>query len=87
MIFSMKTYTATDVKREFGEALLDSQRSPVCVTRNGKPVAVLMSHSEYQAMKRASLRAALIEGENSGDAQPWDAEEFFKRMTNAADAD
>lgn len=87
MIVLMKTYTATDAKREFGEALLHSQQSPVCVTRNGKPVAVLMSHTEYHAMKRAALRVALIEGENSGDFQLWNPEAFLLRMKNAEDAD
>jgi len=87
MIDTMKTYTATDAKREFGEVLLHSQQTPVCVTRNGKPVAVMMSHSEFESLKLAVLTAAPVEGENSGLPQLWDAEEFLMRMKHAADAD
>ncbi len=64
----MDTYSSTDAKREFGEMLLKSQKAPVGVTRNGKPVAVIVSQTDYQALKLQALRAALIEGEESGDA-------------------
>lgn len=86
-IVVMKTYTATEAKREFGEVLLHAQQAPVHVTRNGKPVAVLMSQSEYEAMKRAALRAELVEGENSGPLQQWNPDEFLLRMKHAVDAD
>lgn len=64
----MDTYSATDAKREFGEVLMKSQRDPVGVTRNGKPIAVVVSEVEYRRLKLQALRAALIEGEQSGDA-------------------
>lgn len=35
---------------------------------------------EEQAGKLARLRAALIEGEQSGPAEPWDFEAFKERM-------
>ncbi len=64
----MQAYTSSDAKREFGEVLIKSQVSPVSVTRNGKPIAVIVSEREYQDLKRQILRAKLIEGEQSGDA-------------------
>ena len=64
----MDMYSATDAKREFGDMLLKAQKSPVGVTRNGKPIAVIISESDYRALKLLALRAALIEGEQSGDA-------------------
>ena len=70
----MQTYTATDAKREFGEVLIKSQHSPVSVTRNGKPIAVIVSNTEYQDLKRKVLVAKLIEGELSGDAGILDIE-------------
>ena len=70
----METYTSTDAKREFGEVLMKSQQSPVSVTRNGKPVAVVISETEYQVLKLQALQAALIEGENSGNAGVLDPE-------------
>ncbi len=64
----MDVFSATDAKREFGEMLMRAQKAPVGVTRNGKPIAVIVSDTEYQALKLQALRAALIEGEQSGDA-------------------
>ena len=64
----MDVFSATDAKREFGEMLMRAQKAPVGVTRNGKPIAVIVSEIEYQALKLQALRLALIEGEQSGDA-------------------
>ncbi len=64
----MDVFSATDAKREFGEMLMRSQKAPVGITRNGKPIAVIVSETDYQALKLQALRAALIEGEQSGDA-------------------
>ncbi len=70
----MESYTSTNAKREFGEVLIKSQQSPVSVTRNGKPIAVIVSDTEYQDLKRQLLVARLIEGERSGDAGILDIE-------------
>lgn len=75
----MDVYTSTDAKREFGEVLLKSQKAPVCVTRNGKPVAVVMSDAEYRELKLLALRSALIEGEQSGDAGVLDMDAIKAR--------
>lgn len=64
----MNTYTATNAQKVFGEVIMESQKAPVSVTRNEKPVAVILSETGYQTLKLQSLRAALIEGEQSGDA-------------------
>ncbi|MCB1604007.1 MAG: type II toxin-antitoxin system prevent-host-death family antitoxin [Gammaproteobacteria bacterium] len=64
----MHKITSTQAKQEFGDVILRSQSSPISVTKNGKPVVVILSEKEYQALKLQSLRAALIEGEQSGDA-------------------
>jgi len=68
----MDIYSATDAKREFGDMLLKSQKSPVGITRNGKPIAVIVSDTDYRALTLQALRAALIEGEQSGDAGQLD---------------
>jgi len=75
----MDTYSATDAKREFGEVLMKSQRSPVSVTRNGKPIAVVVSNEEYQKLKQQALLAALIEGEKSGDAGELDTTDIKQK--------
>lgn len=80
----MDTYTSTDAKREFGEILLKSQKSPISVTRNGKPVAVVISENEYQALKLQALRAALIEGEQSGSAGILNMDEIKNKARTMA---
>ncbi len=70
----MKSITASQAKQKFGNVIMQSQISPISVTRNGNPVSVIMSETEYQAMKLQNLRAALIEGEQSGDAGTLDME-------------
>ena len=80
----MDTYSATDAKREFGEVLLKAQKAPVSVTRNGKPVAVVVSETDYQALKMQALRAALIDGEQSGDAGFLDMEAIRMRAKKQA---
>lgn len=39
----MKTMTAADAKRHFGKLLDECQREPVLVSKNGRPVAVMVS--------------------------------------------
>lgn len=46
-----KVLTALDVKNRFGEAVLSVQSSPVTVTKNGKPVLVMISMQEYEQME------------------------------------
>lgn len=64
----MNSITSTQAKQEFGDVILRSQIAPISVTKNGKPVVVIISETEYQAMKLQNLRSALIDGEQSGDA-------------------
>jgi len=61
----MKILNASDAKREFGEVLIDAQHGPVGINRNGKPVAVVVSASEYAqlvALKEAYLKQSIEEG-------------------------
>lgn len=47
----METLTASDAKREFGEMLMKVQKEPVGINKNGKPVAVMLSASEYEQLE------------------------------------
>ena len=61
----MKILNASDAKREFGEVLIDAQHGPVGINLNGKPVAVVISASEYaqlEALKEAHLKQSIEEG-------------------------
>lgn len=44
----MEILNATDAKRDFGEVLLKVQKEPVLINKNGKPVAVVVSSSDYE---------------------------------------
>ena len=47
----MEICNASDAKREFGEILLKAQKEPVGINKNGKPVAVVVSASEYEELQ------------------------------------
>lgn len=76
----MQTLSSSDAKREFGEVLMKVQKSPISVTRNGKPVAVVLSNSEYETLKLQALQVALIEGEMSGDVDDFSMEVIKNKL-------
>jgi len=55
----MKFIPASEAKTHFGELLDTAQREPVTVSKQGRPVAVMMSIHDYEEMKLARLRAHL----------------------------
>ena len=67
----METLSASDAKREFGEVLLKVQQAPVGINRNGKPVAVMVSALEFEALqtlKQDALKRELEKGMASLEA-------------------
>jgi prevent-host-death family protein len=61
----MRTMSAKEAKSRFGELLLAAQREAVVIERNGRPVAVVLSHEEHEEIERMKLewlRAAVAEG-------------------------
>ena len=52
----MLTLTAHHAKNGFGDALRYAQQAPVQITRNGKPVAVIMSIEDYQMTKEFKMK-------------------------------
>jgi prevent-host-death family protein len=62
----MRTMSAKEAKSRFGELLLAAQREAVLIERNGKPVAVVLSHEEHEEIERMKLdwlKAAIAEAE------------------------
>lgn len=47
----MSTLTANDAKRNFGELLLNAQRGPIKISKNGKDTVVVMSIHDYEALE------------------------------------
>ena len=81
---TMEVITANEAKNRFGEVILKSQKEPVKVTRNGKPVAVIVSIDEYNATEelkhryvKEHIRAGLADMEN-GDIE--DGDTFFRDL-------
>lgn len=52
----MKSLNANEVKTQFGDVLLQVQREPLQINRNGKAVAVMLSMEDYQMMDEIKLR-------------------------------
>ena len=64
----MRTMSAKDAKNHFGELLLEAQKAPVTIEKNGRPVAVLLSIEEYEAaekMKLERLRSMIAEADDA----------------------
>jgi antitoxin Phd len=65
----MQKVTATEVKNRLGQYLARVVAEPVTIEKNGRPVAVLLSYEEFEALQRAddhfwgeAVRAAEAEG-------------------------
>ncbi|MFC4346821.1 type II toxin-antitoxin system Phd/YefM family antitoxin [Kordiimonas lipolytica] len=52
----MDALTANEAKTQFGDMLLKAQRAPVQISKNGKPVAVVISMDEYEGIEALKLR-------------------------------
>ncbi|MCK5478655.1 MAG: type II toxin-antitoxin system Phd/YefM family antitoxin [Methylococcales bacterium] len=80
----MKTLNATDAKREFGEVLLKAQKEPVGINKNGKPVAVIISATEYETLTSLNedwLKAELQKGMDDINAgRVADGKDVMKRL-------
>jgi prevent-host-death family protein len=79
----MTRASAAEVKAKFGEFLKASEGDPVVVTRNGKPVAVLIGTQDEEEVERlvmaysAKLRAILDESSRQIDQGLGLSEEAF----------
>ncbi|SJM93208.1 Antitoxin of toxin-antitoxin system Phd [Crenothrix polyspora] len=88
----MEICNASDAKREFGEILLKAQKEPIGINKNGKPVAVMLSVSEYeelQFLKAQWLKSELQKGLDDLQAdRVKNGQDVIslqrKRITNAA---
>lgn len=50
----MREVTARDAKNRFGQLLQSAQQGPVRVTRNGRPVGVMMSVQQFERLRGAA---------------------------------
>ncbi|HEX6016080.1 MAG TPA: type II toxin-antitoxin system Phd/YefM family antitoxin [Geminicoccaceae bacterium] len=62
----MRTMSAKDAKNHFGELLMEAQKAPVAIEKNGKAVAVVYSYEEHHHIEQAKLewlKAAIAEAD------------------------
>ncbi len=50
----MRSMTANEAKKHFGELLDTARREPVSVQKHGRPVAVMLSVEDYENLKAGS---------------------------------
>ncbi len=85
----METLTSNQAKTQFGDLLLKVQRAPVEISRNGKPVAVMISADDYSAMeplKMELLRQSLKRGlADLDEGKVQDGDSVFASMIDAED--
>jgi prevent-host-death family protein len=82
----METVTAREAKNAFGNTLIRALQSPVQITRNGKPIAVLMSMDNYrqtEELKMAALKRMVDQADRELEAGDFiDGESFMQELRN-----
>lgn len=85
----MRTIASGAAKNRFGELLDMAQREPVTIEKHGRPVAVMVSADEYEAieaMKLESLRAKVARGLADAEAgRVSDGERVFTELNGMID--
>ncbi|MBL1321202.1 MAG: type II toxin-antitoxin system Phd/YefM family antitoxin [Methylophaga sp.] len=77
----MKALTANEAKTQFGNLLLNAQREPVQINKNGKPVAVMMSMDDYQDIESLKLKLLQDRAEKAKvDLNAVDGTAFFQDL-------
>ncbi|MDR1978451.1 MAG: type II toxin-antitoxin system prevent-host-death family antitoxin [Synergistaceae bacterium] len=80
----METLTAYEAENSFGDTLIKAQRSPVQITKSGKPVAVLVSIENYrmtEELKMQVLKERVLRAESDLQAGNFvDGEDFMQDL-------
>ena len=50
----MREIAAKEAKNRFGQLLDAAQRAPVCITKHGRAVGVMMSFNQYERLRGAA---------------------------------
>ena len=79
----MKALSANEAKTQFGNLLLNAQREPVQINKNGKPVAVMMSIEDYKYMESLKLIILQDRAEKAKqDNNVVDGATFFQELVS-----
>ena len=81
----METLTAHEARNSFGDTLIKAQHSPVRITKNGRPIAVLVSMENYRVteeMKMQFLRGRVSNAEvEIANGEFVDGEAFMRELS------
>lgn len=79
----MKALSANEAKTQFGNLLLNAQREPVQINKNGKPVAVMMSMDDYHDLELLKLSMLQNRAEKAKqDSNSVEGETFFQALVS-----
>jgi len=79
----MKRVTATELKTKTGECLDRAQKEPLQIEKNGRAVAVLIAHEDYERLFELENKywlARIENAEKSGYIGADATADFFKEM-------
>lgn len=86
----MEIVSSVEAKNTFGEVVMKAQKAPVCISKNGKPTAVMMSIQDYQEiqlLKEKLLHQRLDQGLKAvQEGRVSDGDEVFKELMDIANA-
>jgi antitoxin ParD1/3/4 len=74
-----KTITVTDQQDGWIKAQIDAGH----YTNDSEYIRALIRREQQRSAELEAIRAALLEGETSGEARPFDADAFKQRMLTA----
>lgn len=80
----MLTMSANEAKTNFGDVLMKSQRTPVQISKYGKPVAMLVSMEDYADAEALKLELLKLRTERAqlqiSQGEVSDGEDFFTEL-------
>ena len=69
-----------EAKTKFGTMLINIQREPVEILKNGTPVAVVMSTKDYQAVEQLKMELVKLRFSNIDNNDLVDGDTFFNDL-------
>lgn len=85
----MDVMSANEAKVRFGEVLLKAQREPVHISKNGKPVAVLVAAEDFVSSEELKLELLQLRAERAREqvaaGDTVDGGAFFDELLQESD--
>lgn len=76
----MQSLSANDAKTNFGKMLISAQSEPIEIVKNGTPVAVVLSTSEYKKLEELKMQLIRSRFDNIEESDLVEGGQFFKDL-------